>query len=631
MGVMEDFSFRGCMQKSPSQMGLDAAKKLEWLIPNGIGGYSSSTILGMNTRKYHGLLVASKGLLERRVALESLIDEIVAGNDLYSMAVNQYVTTVDQRGLQYLKRFTRAKDHVKFEYDINRTSVVKIIHPVRGVNGLIISYGVRNNFGGTILLRVHPLVNCRGFHEVNLQNRDFKTHDHDSRMLTVDCNGEHMMFFSDEMGATAEGQWWHEMKYAMEEERGEAAIEDAYSPGYLTLAIPPYGKVEAELRIVWGESQAAAATAYEDIRESPYETFEPHPLPILEHAAGSFIADVSGYKTIIAGYHWFSDWGRDTMISLPGICLVNGEVDVAESILARFIDNMRDGMIPTQFTTQGPIYYDFDGTLWMMDRLKEYVKYAGQERAVAFIVPRWTKILSVIEAYSRLVKDGLVRHKGGTWMDTLERSDAVEVQALWYNALNVVEGLSDHVGQHVEYSKLKSDFESAFMDKYWNGNYLNDLLEDDSLRPNQVIAASLEYSPVPVRQAAQLMAVVEQELMTPVGLRTLARNHSDYRPQYVGGIQEREKAYHNGTVWPWLLGPYFDAAVKVGGVKGYKHAMENVKPLLTRMCDNCLGTFNEIYDAEEPHTPRGAVSQAWSVAEILRVCKSKQSRTEHEE
>ena len=184
--------------------------------------------------------------------------------------------------------------------------------------------------------------------------------------------------------------------------------------------------------------------------------------------------------------------------------------------------------------------------------------------------------------------------------------------------MNVVEALSQLSDDTVDYSNLKSDFESSFMDKYWNGSYLDDCLGDSSLRPNQVIVASLEYSVVSDREASSLMKVVEEELLTPCGLRTLDKNNSKYSPHYVGGVDERARAYHNGTVWPWLMGPYCRATVKLGGDSGRTHALEVLEPVFKRLCDGCLGTLNEVYDAEEPHTPRGAVSQAWSVAEVLR-------------
>ncbi|MFH1055563.1 MAG: amylo-alpha-1,6-glucosidase [Candidatus Altiarchaeota archaeon] len=618
MGVLEDFNFRGCMILQPRQLGLDSARRIEWLIPNGIGGYSSSTILGLNTRKYHGLLVASRGLLDRRVVVESLVEELLFGDIVFNLSVDEYAGGMDSRGLPYIKRVVKAVEHVKFEYDVNGTNVVKIIHATRGVNGLIISYGVRNNFGGSVRLRVKPLVNCRSVHELNPQGRDFKSSLQD-RALVVECGQEHTIFASREMVAESAGAWCKDMHYWMEAERGEASNEDVFNPGSLTLTVPPYGLAEAEVRVAWGMGKDDALRAYKALVERPYQTFEADPASILDAAASSFIIDAGGKKTIVAGYHWFSDWGRDAMISLPGLCLVSGRLNEAEAVLSRFIDYMRDGRIPTQITVDGPIYYDFDGTLWMLDSLNEYCKYAGQERALGFIRQRWGSIKSVIEWYSKLVEGGLLRHRSGTWMDTIERDDAVEVQALWYNGLNVVEELSNLIGEPVDYSLMKSDFESSFMEKYWNGSYLNDCLNDDSLRPNQVIAAGLEYSPVPKNEAAQLIKAVNEELLTPCGLRTLGRKDPQYRPQYVGGFEDRAHAYQNGTVWPWLFGPYADTVVRLGGARGSRHAIKVITPLLNRVCDNCLGTLNEIYDAEEPHTPRGAVSQAWSVAEILRV------------
>jgi predicted glycogen debranching enzyme len=618
MASTDDFSALGCMSVKPNDLGLDSARRLEWLLPNGLGGYSSSTVLGLNTRKYHGLLVGSRGSLDRRVAVEALAEEFVAGKDAISLSVLEYADTLDSRGFQHLKRFTKAAEHVRFEYEVGGSTVVKIVHAVRGLNALVVSYGVRNNLGGTAILRVRPLVNGRGIHEINPQGREYKPAVLGGKVLSSGSTRDNVLLLSPGMETRAEPEWFRNVRYSMEADRGEGCVEDVFSPGILDLRVPPYSKAQAELFVLMADGNVDPAAVWEGITEPPLLKFGSNYPPMLENAAEGFVVDSAGVLTVIAGYHWFGDWGRDTMISLPGLTLLQGRFDDAEAILARFIDGMQGGRIPTRFEPSGPVYYDFDGTLWMVDRLKEYVRYAGVERGAAFVASRWLRIRSVVEGYSALLEGGLVRHKSGTWMDTLERSDAVEVQALWYNALHVLEGLAVLVGDSLDCGKLMSDFESAFMDKYWNGSYLDDCLGDDRLRPNQVIAASLEYSPVPASQAAALMGLVKDELLTPCGLRTLDRADPKYSKRYSGGVDERTGQYHNGTVWPWLLGPYAKTAARLGGNKGRRHALEVLKPMFARITDGCMGTIAEVYDAEPPHAARGAVSQAWSVAEVLR-------------
>jgi predicted glycogen debranching enzyme len=606
------------MTVKPSELGIERGKRLEWVLPNGLGGYASSTVLGLNTRKYHGLLVSSDANLDRRVMLGSFVEEVQIGDSVTYLSLTEYKDAFDSKPVNHLKKFTRARDHVKFEYDVNGTTIVKIVHMAYGVNGAVFSYGMRNNSGGVATLRVRPLVNARGMHEINPQGRDMRASLPDAQTLTAGCRGDTLVMQSDDMRPFIDEEWYKNVHYCLEAERGEGSDEDIYSPGAFELRVASFSTRDAELKAVVALEGQDPATLMPTITETQYRLFEPDPLQILEAAADSFLIQVHGYASVIAGYHWFGEWGRDTMISLPGLTMVNGRFDACESILARFIDSMRDGRIPTKFEVTGPTYYDFDGTLWMIDRLKEYMRFAGADRAGEFIAPRWGKIKSVILNYSKLLDGGLLKHKAGTWMDTMERNDAVEVQALWYNALNVVESLSELMGDPQDLQRFKSDFESSFMDKYWNGNYLNDCLGDESLRPNQVIAVGLTYSAVPDRESAQLMSVVEEELLTPCGLRTLNRENPHYAPRYEGGIDERTKAYHNGTVWPWLLGPYANATVRLGGEKGKKYAIEALKPVISRLYDNCIGTVAEVYDADEPHTGRGAVSQAWSVAEIMR-------------
>ena len=609
--------FVGCMRVSPCELGLEAARRLEWLLPNGLGGYASSTVLGLNTRKYHGLLVSSRGNLERRVLLEALLEEVSVGGDMCCISVSEYADALDSRGLQYLKGFVNGVTHVVFEYDVKGVRLVKRVQAVPGLNAVTVFYGVRNGSGSNVTLRVRPLVNSRGIHELNPMGRDFKTEVRGG-VLAVECASDSMLFSGEAMTPSADGCWYRNLRYSAEAERGENSVEDAFSPGVLTMSVGAYVSGEGRVAVASAGSLDEAGGMLGKVGDLKPVSHEPDPLSVLAATGRSFIVDVGGVKTVVAGYHWFEDWGRDAMVSLPGLTLVDRRFDEAEVVFARFIDGMRDGRIPTRFTADGPIYYDFDGTLWMIDRLKEYVRYAGLERALRFISPRWQRIRGVVDVYSRWVENGLLKHKSGTWMDALPRDNAVEVQGLWYNALNVVEGLSILVGDPVDYSGLKADFESGFMDKYWNGNYLDDCLGDSALRPNQVLAAALDYSVISDREASELMEVVEEELLTPCGLRTLDRKNPKYCSRYVGGVEERAKAYHNGTVWPWLLGAYAKAAVKLGGEAGRRHAREVLEPLFNRLCDNCMGSINEIYDADEPHTPRGAVSQAWSVAEILR-------------
>jgi len=593
-------------------MGLDAAREKEWLLTNGIGGFSSQTILGMNTRKYHGLLIASLGDLEREMVLQQLVEEVRVGDTVHPLSINEYDGSADHRGIEHLNRFCGSVNYVNFEYFIGDICITKTIQAIEGKNAIMVAYDIDNPEDTPLELVIRPLVNCRGIHEINPPKRDFTQEVTEQGALKVSCNEKMLEIRSNYMHAALDPVWHRNLAFGLEWERGEGYVEDLYSPGTLTLPIGAYQSNKGVMTAVYADG------SHDMIRISGQRGFEQSPHLILGQTAESFIVEVNGVRSIMAGYHWFRDWGRDTMISLPGLTIVCGKFDVAESIFARFIDNMQGGRIPTRFTSEGPIYYAFDGTLWMIDRLKEYIKHAGAERAKEFLAPRWGKIRSIAQEYSAHVEDGLLKHKSGTWMDTLERDDAVEVQGLWYNALHIIEGMSLLMGDGLDLGRLKSDFESSFMDRYYNGRYLDDTPGDSSLRPNQAIALSMEYSPVPDHASADILRIIDEELLTPAGLRTIACDDPKYCPRYVGGITERERAYHNGTVWPWLVGPYCKACAKVGGMTGRKYNQHILEPIIGLIGGNCIGSINEVYDAEHPHTPRGAISQAWSVAEVLR-------------
>ncbi|MBU0763165.1 MAG: amylo-alpha-1,6-glucosidase [Candidatus Altiarchaeota archaeon] len=599
------------------RLGLGRCRSIEFLISNGLGGYCSTSICGLNTRKYHGLLVASRHGLDRRVVLEAFLEELDVGGEVNSLSVMQYAGALDDRGFKNMLSFKCGVNYAQTTCSFNDVNVARNLYIVEGKNAVVLNYTVQNMSGYDSALTVRPLVNMRSFHEVNPSGR-YLTQAKVEGGFTTSSSNECMFFKCPVDCVFLDGLWYKSVKYALEEERGEQDVEEMYSPGRLVFQTPSNSTKTWNIEIGYGESEDGARPTLSTVSKMKQIELDGNPRFSLEKTGISFLVDVEGEKSIIAGYHWFADWGRDSMISLPGLTLINGKYDVAESILARFIDHTKDGRIPTRFTTDGPVYYDFDGSLWLIDRLKEHLKYAGLERSKNLLTPRWNKIKSIMDGYSQHVVDGILRHKSGTWMDTLERHDAVEVQALWYNALKVVEGFSKLLGDSLDYSNLLSDFESAFMDKYFNGSYLDDCLGDKSIRPNQAIAVSMDYSPIPPKDAANILKVVADELLTPCGLRTLSPRDQKYMGRYVGGVKEREIAYHNGTVWPWLLGPYCKAASKIGGNIGRKFTEKILGDAFKYVGINCIGSLNEIYDGNPPHTPRGAITQAWSVAEILR-------------
>ena len=365
-------------------------------------------------------------------------------------------------------------------------------------------------------------------------------------------------------------------------------------------------------------------------------------------AADQFIVKRGDLKTVVAGYHWFSDWGRDTMIALPGLTLVTGRHDVAKNILIAFAQSIDQGMLPNRFpeTAELPEYNTVDATLWFFDAIRSYVAYTGD---IEFVRQHlYDQLKGIIDWHLRRTRHGIHTDYDGllvagepgvqlTWMDakiggwvvTPRHGKPVEIEALWYNALRVTAEFAAQFGDqeiHTLLSQLADRANASFNRVFWNQqagclyDVVNGDVQDAAIRPNQVIALSLHHSMVSDERSRQILAVVERELLTPFGLRTLAPSDPNYRGRYEGSPSQRDALYHQGTVWPWLLGPFITAYLKVSENKqqARERAQGWLQPFRAHLRQGCLGSVSEILDGDPPYTPRGAVAQAWSVAELLR-------------
>ncbi|MBA3770146.1 MAG: glycogen debranching protein, partial [Blastocatellia bacterium] len=368
-------------------------------------------------------------------------------------------------------------------------------------------------------------------------------------------------------------------------------------------------------------------------------------------AADQFIVDRGEGKTVIAGYPWFSDWGRDTMIALPGLTLETNRPDVAKVILAEFAGHISEGMIPNRFPDEGdhPDYNTVDATLWFFEAVRAYAQKTEHFAFVRELYPKLTQIIDAHVAGTRynihVDTDGLLVAGGGTqnltWMDakigdwvvTPRAGKAVEVQALWYNALLIAADFAEQfedAGRAAQFRLMAATAKDSFNGQFWNADEecLFDVVSgeerDASVRPNQIFAASLHYTVLDQARARKVVERVATDLLTPVGLRSLSPRDSRYKSTYIGSPFERDSAYHQGTVWSWLLGPYVTAYRRVHAKdkKADKYVAELIAGLESHVSESCLGQVSEIFDADAPHTPRGAPAQAWSVGEILRVIKS---------
>jgi len=449
------------------------------------------------------------------------------------------------------------------------------------------------------------------------------------------------------------GSWYHDLEYALEMERGFDFVENLFSPCSLSFDLSKTATVIAstEIRRVGDVDQLEK----EEIKRRAKVVATARTRTDIERrlvlAADQFIVDRGEGKTVIAGYPWFSDWGRDTMIALPGLTLATNRADVAKGILAEFALHLSEGMIPNRFPDEGeqPDYNTVDATLWFFEAVRAY---AEKTEDFAFVRELYPKLTQIIDAHVagthyniHVDTDGLLFAGDGTqnltWMDakigewvvTPRTGKAVEIQALWYNVLLIAADFAEHfedAGRAGQFRSMAATARDSFNGQFWNADEecLLDVVSgeerDASVRPNQIFAASLHYTMLDQARARKVVERVATDLLTPVGLRSLSPRDSRYRSTYSGSPLERDSSYHQGTVWAWLIGPYVTAYRRVHAKdkKADNYVAELIAGLESHLSESCLGQVSEIFDAEAPHTPRGAPAQAWSVGEILRVIKS---------
>jgi predicted glycogen debranching enzyme len=648
----------------------------EWILTNQLGGYSASTILGMNTRKYHGLLVAALDPPGgRTVCLAKLDEEVFAENRFYALGSNEFHGNIFPQGYRFLNEIVIAP-FPSYRYNLMEIKVRKTIFMLKGKNATVVTYNVLNQGDADAKIRIFPLLTCRHFHSVIDRKQipfDFSQQIKDRQVELFFNNPKATVVVrSTTEKFTNRATWIDRLYYREETSRGESNTDDWYQPGYFEVHIP--NKCEENFAIVTAAStnrqecndtlDAIGCTIHDVNRHLESETAQHEKmldqfynsnnqvptsdwLSWILLAADSFITKGKVNKTsVVAGYFWFETWGRDTFISLPGLILATGRFEKAKDILFNFMQHSKQGLIPNFINdkTGEPSYNTADATLWFVNAVLQYSKYTGDLKFVQQQI--WDGLKAIIENHLKgtafnisVDKDGLLAHGPQlTWMDaevegkviTPRAGKAVEIQALWYNALETMKLLAkrfDEINLSEKYAGIAEKAKESFNDKFWNyeRGYLLDVVEasgvDASLRPNQVIAVALDFTMLNNSKSKSVVDVIQRELLTPYGLRTLARSDSRYRGIYVGDRFNRDHAYHNGTVWPWLLGPFTEAFLKTKEqgtivecpLKAY------LLPLFTQQIFKAgLGTISEIFDGDQPHEPRGCVAQAWSVAEPLR-------------
>jgi predicted glycogen debranching enzyme len=658
----------------------DKAVKKEWVVTNGLGGYASSTVLGINTRKYHGLLVASfNPPTDRRVLLTQLNEEVQVNNKTYPLGARELKSGIQpSEANRFLHGFT-LEPFPTYKYVIDKVQVKKTIFMLYRKNATITSYTVSNDSPKKVFIRVSPLVNSRHFHSVT--NKDeinwsfLQEPSANSVTLQPSIPLSTLILFSSQGVYTPSPSGWVETYFRVEASRGESCYDDNFQPGFFRFEVAPNetkefaiiavagkseNEAEAVLSSLRGDLESVRAFYKEELkrRQNLLQRFEKQHADVsmeewlkwLVLATDSFIVnrESTKMKSVIAGYHWFEDWGRDSLISLPGLTLVTGRFEDARKILLTFKHYCHKGVIPNRFPDHAgdkPEYNTVDATLWYFNAVLQFLKYTGDFEFVRREL--WTTLKSIIDYHVegtlyniQVDEDGLVLHGPQlTWMDVLtdgkpvtpRDGKAVEIQALWYNALKIMQLLAMHFNQKGEAEKYSATAEKAkksFLEKFWNPNEgcLYDVIKnehrDPSVRPNQVIAAALDFAILDDAKAEQMVETVRKKLWGRYGLRTLAPSDPRYKGRYKGDRRQRDQAYHNGTVWAWPTGPFVTAFLKTKrhAQKWRSFAFENfLKPLFQEETFRAgLGTISEIFDGELPHEPNGCIAQAWSVAEPLR-------------
>jgi predicted glycogen debranching enzyme len=649
----------------------------EWLVTNGLGGYASGTLSGVLTRRFHGLLIAAlPAPYGRAMMLNDLAERVRLpdGTIVLLGAEEREGTGLVINGAKYLAEFKLEWGLPVWRYEIGALTVEKRILLPHGQNTTLITYKIVSG-GGNVRLELRPAIQFRPHegkvgeelkepYELTVVEDRYElcapgTHLPPLRMLL--CDRKAAFTFNRE---AIEG-----LVYSVEKARGYDYVGNLWSPGYFHIELSEGSSAtivasteswEIIQALNPDEAHAAEHERRRRLLERPDQMSSEKTAEELTLAADQFIVTPAGrvedaararaagdeVRTVIAGYHWFTDWGRDTMISLEGLTLTTGRHIQARYILRTFAHYIRDGLIPNLFPEgkKEGLYHTTDATLWFFHALHRYVKFTNDRVTLRLVLPQLIDIVDHHLKGTRFgihvdPKDGLLTQGAEgyqlTWMDakvdgwvvTPRRGKAVEINALWYNALRLLEEwVREERGEEAArpLAEHAARAGASFNERFWyqEGGHLYDVIDgehgaDPSCRPNQIFAISLTHPVLDRSRWEPVIEVVRKRLLTPVGLRSLAPGEPDFKAVYDGDLRSRDAAYHQGTVWAWLIGPFVDAWLKIHP-EDRAGARRFLEGLLPHLNEACVGTISEIFDAEAPFTPRGCVAQAWSVAEVLR-------------
>ena len=636
----------------------------EWLLTNSRGSFTAGTLANCNTRRYHGLLIGSLTPPANRIlALSACLETVKIGSEQFNLTGFEFAGADYQgQNLKYLKHF-RKDTGVHFDYIFEQFDMTKSIYLLPDADIVAIVYDF-TNLTAEIDFTIKPFIAMRDFHSLQKAYTPVQAQYFSNALLAKarPCDGC-LFIRSDQMNLTRESQWWYNFSYQVDKNRGQDYAEDLWSPGLFSQTIDAPGRI-----VLW--ASFAQTDAAEQCRDLDIDLVcddlalrqkkllskakkNDRDSKTLALAAGQFVIERQfgdeKAVSILAGYPWFLDWGRDTFIALNGLLLCTGRFDEAASVLTNFARVAEEGMIPNRFDDYaGSAHYNsIDASLWFIKAAFDYYKATSDTKTfTAKLMPaiRW-----IIDSYTngtkfgiRAENDGLIR--GGdrnsqlTWMDakvgdqavTPRYGKAAEINALWYNAICSVADFYQQRNPITarQFETIANKIAFSFQHVFWyaQGGYLYDYVPDDDLpntaiRPNQIFAVSLPYSPLTDAQKIAVLKTVQQHLLTPFGLRTLSPEDANYHGRYGGNMANRDQAYHQGTVWPFLIGPFVEAYLRVNNFSGSakKDCAAFIRPLLKHLRNQgCIGSIAEIFDGDEPYEPKGAFAQAWSVAEVLR-------------
>ena len=668
------------MEYAKDKMSLEEGIKREWIITNGLGGYCSSTIIGANTRKYHGLLVAPLTPPARRHLILSKLDESIQTDgkkyNLYTNMCKNYISD----GYKYLQSFK--KDYIPvFEYEVAGINIKKSICMEYRKNTVVLVYEIKNNDKDSILT-LAPIMNLRDFHTVTA-NYEFDLRQNINKnkvKIVINRQSETPIYMNLTNGKYIkhENDKFNNMYYIEEEKRGMAAEENLIVPGRYEIELAPNEEktitfvcsLEENIEEIDGKEiiKKEISRINKLIDKSNLLNSENEELvKTYIIASDNFVVYRPSFAlyTIIAGYPWFLDWGRDSLISFEGLLLLSNRYEIAKEVLLTYIRDIKFGLVPNGYSgyDNRPLYNSADASLLLFEQVKKFLNYTKDYNFVEKNIYR--SLIKVIESYINginhdnnniwLDKDGLLvaatEHtqnklmdaKVGEYFDTPRNGKAVEINAMWYNALKIAEELTELYGtkeQEKKYNELAEKCKKSFTEKFYNKRRkcLYDVIGDSKIRPNQLFAISLTYQVIEPNSeiATEMFETVTKKLLNDYGLKTLAKGEPFYKEVYEGDVLKRDMSYHQGITWPWLLGIYSDAyrnrikAEKNAKVKNelkkqYENFRENVKQtFIKEMNENStVGSISELYDSKKPYLAKGAFAQAWSVSEIFKIILQK--------